>query len=473
MSETTAPSIALTKETIVSLDPATGEPVGEVEMTPVGLIPQLVRDARMAQRSWGALSLEQRAEILKSAVPRLSEEAERIGELLTREMGKPRPQGVSEAKYCASGITGEVDAIVEALRPETLEDGSTLTTLRFDPYGVVAAITPWNFPLLMVFQSVIPALVAGNTVLLKPSEETPLVALEWVKVFNEALPPNVLQLVVGDERQGKALVEAPIDLVVFTGSREAGKHILREASGGLKRVILELGGKDPMVVLDGADLDAAAAFAARNSFRNAGQVCVSTERIYVDEKIVDEFTAKLIEKAEGMKQGPGMEAGVEVGPMINRRQKDHVLRQIESAVRDGARVLLGCEGPANGDDGNFVPLTVLTDVNHDMEIMSEETFGPVACVMSVRGQDDAVRKANDTRFGLAASVWGKAENAESVAAQLTAGMIGVNQGCGGAEGSPWVGAMESGYGWHSGKYGHRQFCQVRTISRAATKPSKD
>jgi acyl-CoA reductase-like NAD-dependent aldehyde dehydrogenase len=261
--------------------------------------------------------------------------------------------------------------------------------------------------------------------------------------------------------------------VVFTGSREAGKHILREASGGLKRVILELGGKDPMIVLDGADLDAAATFAARNSFRNAGQVCVSTERIYVDEKIVDDFNARLIEKAAGMKQGPGMEAGVEVGPMINRQQKDHVLGQIESAVRDGAKVLLGCHGPADGGDGNFVPLTVLTDLNHDMDIMSEETFGPVACVMPVRGRDDAVRKANDTRFGLAASVWGTAETAEEVAAQLTAGMIGVNQGCGGAEGSPWVGAMESGYGWHSGKYGHRQFCQVRTISRPAAKPSKD
>ena len=167
---------------------------------------------------------------------------------------------------------------------------------------------------------------------------------------------------------------------MFTGSREAGKHILREASGGLKRVILELGGKDPMIVLDGADLDAAAAFAARNSFRNAGQVCVSTERIYVDEKIGDDFNSKLVEKAAGMKQGPGMEEGVEVGPMINGRQKQHVLRQIESAVRDGAKVLLGCHGPADGGDGNFVPLTVLTDLDHRMDITSEETSGPVACV---------------------------------------------------------------------------------------------
>ena len=460
------PVLTLTPQTLVSMNPADGEPVGEIPVTSVDLIPQMVRDARLAQRSWGAMTLEQRAGILKSAVPRLSEEASRIGELLTREMGKPKSQGVGEATYCAKGITDEVDAIVEALRPETLEDKSLRTTLRFDPFGVVAAITPWNFPLLMVFQSVIPALMAGNTVLLKPSEETPLVAREWVAVLNEFLPANVMQLVVGDEKQGRALVQAPIDLVVFTGSREAGKHILKEASGSLKRVILELGGKDPMIVLEGADLDAAAAFAARNSFRNAGQVCVSTERIYVDDSIVEDFTEKLVEKAAKMKLGPGMDPGVEVGPMINRGQKDHVLRQVEAAVREGARVLVGCHGPQDGGEGNFMPLTVLADVTHDMEIMREETFGPVACVMPVRSADDAVRLANDTRFGLAACVWGDAEKAEEVAAKLTAGMIGVNQGCGGADGSPWVGAMESGYGWHGGRYGHRQFCQVRTISRA-------
>lgn len=467
MSPTPAsPHLSITPETLVSIDPATDQPVGEIPVTPVDQIPQLVRDARMAHRSWSAMTLEQRAAIIKSAVPRLTEEAGRIGELLTREMGKPKAQGVGEASYCAKGIADEVDSIVEALRPETLEDDRLVTTLRFDPFGVVAAITPWNFPLLMVFQSVIPALMAGNTVLLKPSEETPLVAREWVGVLNEFLPPNVLQLVIGDERQGKALVEAPIDLVVFTGSREAGKHILREASGGLKRVILELGGKDPMIVLGDADIDAAAAFAARNSFRNTGQVCVSTERIYVDESVAEDFTRKLAERAADMKIGAGLDAGVDIGPLINRGQKQHVVDQVAAAVRDGAKVILGCHGPEDAGDGNFMPLTVLADVDHTMDIMREETFGPVACVMTVRSDDEAVRLANDTRFGLAACVWGDPEHAEEVAEKLTAGMIGVNQGCGGADGSPWVGAMESGYGWHGGRYGHRQFCQVRTISRA-------
>ncbi|MCH2161037.1 MAG: aldehyde dehydrogenase family protein, partial [Phycisphaerales bacterium] len=378
------------------------------------------------------------------------------------EMGKPLAEGIGETRYAATSISEEVDEIIEAISPEVLEDDDTITTMRFDPFGVVAAITPWNFPILMPHQAVIPGLMAGNAVILKPSEETPLVAHEYVSVLNEVLPPNVLQVIHGDERQGKALVQSPVDLVVFTGSREAGKHILAEASGGLKRVILELGGKDPMIVLGDADIDAAAAFAARNAFRNSGQVCVSTERIYVDEKIADEFNAALVEKAGELVQGSGMDEATNIGPMINGRQKAHVLDQVESAVRDGARLLFG----GGEGEGNYCPITVLDGVNHEMEIMREETFGPVACVMRVTGDTEAIKLANDTRFGLAAAVFGASEHAEEVASRLTAGMIGINRGCGGAKGSPWVGAQESGYGWHSGPTGHRQFCQVRTLSRA-------
>ena len=448
-------------ETLVSMNPATGEPVGEVPVTPVDHLPQIVRDARNAQVGWAALTLEQRAELLKAAGKSLEAEAERIGTLLTNEMGKPLAEGIGETTYAATSIPEECQEIAEAIAPQTLEDEGTVTTMRFDPYGVVAAITPWNFPILMPHQAVIPALMAGNTVILKPSEETPLVAHEYVKALNAALPPNVLQIIHGDEEQGKALVESDVDLVVFTGSREAGKHILAEASNGLKRVILELGGKDPLVVLQGADIEAAAAFAARNSFRNSGQVCVSTERIYVEDAIAEEFTDALVVKAGELKQGPGTEEDVKIGPMINAGQKAHVLDQVEAAVRDGARVRFG----GGEGEGNFCPITVLDEVNHEMEIMREETFGPVACVMRVSGETEAVKLANDTRFGLAAAVFGEQTQAEEVASKLTAGMIGVNQGCGGAKGSPWVGAQESGFGWHSGPTGHRQFCQVRTLSR--------
>ena len=444
-----------------SMNPATDEVAGEVPITPVDRIPQMVHDARKAQVGWGAIPLEERAKILIEAGKHLEADAERIGEILTAEMGKPLAEGIGEATYAATSIAEEVEEIISAITPEILEDEHTVTTMRFDPFGVVAAITPWNFPILMPHQAVIPGLMAGNTVILKPSEETPLVAHEYVAALNKALPPGVLQIIHGDEQQGKALVESPVDLVVFTGSREAGKHILAEASNGLKRVILELGGKDPLVILKGADIEAAASFAARNSFRNSGQVCVSTERIYVEEAIAEEFTAALVDKAAELKQGPGTEEGVNIGPMINATQKSHVIRQMEEAVRDGARVLFG----GGEGEGNYCPITVLDQVNHEMAIMTEETFGPVACVMRVSGETEAVKMANDTRFGLAAAVFGEESHAHEVASKLTAGMIGVNRGCGGAKGSPWVGAQESGYGWHSGPTGHRQFCQVRILSR--------
>jgi succinate-semialdehyde dehydrogenase/glutarate-semialdehyde dehydrogenase len=449
--------------TLTSFDPATGEAVGSVEAAAPADIGHVVARARAAQPAWAALGLEARAACLKAAVADLRTAATRIGELITREMGKPLPEGKGEAMHAAESLAAEVDGIVDALRPQVLEDAKTVTTLHRDPFGTCAAITPWNFPVLMPQQSVLPALVAGNTVVLKPSEETPLCAQAWADCLAAHLPPDVLRVVHGAGDVGRALVRADVDLIVFTGSRETGISIMKDAAEGLKRVILELGGKDPLVVLDDADLDAAAAFAVRNSFRNAGQVCVSTERIYVDRRVAGPFVDRVLERTKALVQGPGTQPGVSVGPMVNARQKRKVLGQLESARRAGARVLAG------GTDapGNFVPPTVLVGVDHSMPIMREETFGPVACIMEFEGDDEAVRLANDSPYGLGAAVFGRdVSRAEGVARRLGAGMVGINRGCGGAPGSPWVGAHQSGYGFHGGPEGHRQFTQLRIASRA-------
>jgi acyl-CoA reductase-like NAD-dependent aldehyde dehydrogenase len=447
---------------LASIDPATGEVVGTVPVTPVESIPRLVFQAREAQRGWGALTHAQRADVLRPAAARLKAEARRLGELASREMGKPLPEAVGEANYCADGFAAELDGIVAALADITREDARVTSILRHAPLGVCAAITPWNFPILMPHQSVLPALVAGNAVLLKPSEETTLVALEYARILNEFLPAGVLTPVFGDGVQGRALVLADVNLIVFTGSRETGKRILGDAGPGLKRVILELGGKDPLVVLDDADLDQAAAFAVRNSFRNAGQVCVSTERIYVDARIREDFLRKMVERTGALRQGDPRGEGVNVGPMVNVRQKAKVVAQIDQAIASGATVLAGGEPR----EGNFVAPTILADVDHTMEIMREETFGPVACVQTFASIDEAVRLANDTPFGLGAAVFGRdVARAGEVAERIHAGMVGINQGCGGADGCPWVGVKESGYGFHSGPEGHRQFAQVRVISR--------
>ncbi len=276
------------------------------------------------------------------------------------------------------------------------------------------------------------------------------------------LPEDVLIVVHGADDQGKAIVRSNVDMIAFTGSREVGKHILREASSTLKRVVLELGGKDPMIVLDDADVAKAAKFAASNSFRNAGQVCISTERIFVLDSVADEFETALTAIAEAMTVGNGME-GADVGPMVNHTQRDHVLAQVDSAVASGAAVLVG----GDGHHDNYVAPTVLSRVTDDMDIARSETFGPVACVSRVATVDEAVARANDTRFGLGAVVFGEDEdNAAAVARRLSAGMIGINRGVGGATGTPWVGARESGFGFHKSKDGHRQFTQTRVVTLA-------
>ncbi len=447
--------------TLKSVNPATGAVVGEVPVATAAEIEAVVARARAAQPAWGALGLEKRALAVAKLGPKLVSRADELGLLLTREMGKPLPEGIGEAKHCGDKLDETLQEIVEALGPEVVQDDTVISTIHHDPFGVCAAITPWNFPLAMPHWTVIPALIAGNTVVVKPSEETPLIAQAYVDLLSESLPDGVLQIVHGADEAGKALVAADVNLIVFTGSRNAGRHILGAASDGLKRVILELGGKDPLIVLDDADVTEAAKFAVRNSFRNAGQVCVSTERIYVDDSIADRFEEAVIKLTAEQKVGNGIEEGVTVGPMINTRQRDHVLAQIDDAVAHGARVIAGGEGHHDG----FVMPTVLAGVTHDMDIMRTETFGPVACIARFRDVDEAVALANDTPYGLGAAVFGGcSEQANEVARRLDAGMVGINRGCGGAAGTPWVGAKQSGYGYHSGREGHRQFTQSRVVT---------
>jgi acyl-CoA reductase-like NAD-dependent aldehyde dehydrogenase len=450
-------------ECLKSFNPATGEVVGEVPVTSVEEIPAIVARARAAQPAWEALGVEGRAELLKKAMPIFAERVKQHAELITAEMGKPIREATGEAKSLGWGLDRELDEIVEALGPEVLEDKRARSTVYHDPLGVVGAITPWNFPMSMPSWMLIPSLAAGNTVVFKPSEETPLCGQAYADVLNEVLPDDVLIVAHGADEQGRAIVKSDVDMIAFTGSREVGKHIMREASSSLKRLVLELGGKDPMIVLEDADLEKAAQFAAANSFSNAGQVCVSTERIFVLESVADEFEKALAGIAAAMKVGSGAE-GSDVGAMVNARQRDHVLAQVDAAVASGAKVVAG----GSGQD-NFVTPTVLVGVTDDMDIAASETFGPIACVTRVATVDEAVKRANDTRFGLGAVVFGgDEEKTDAVARRLTAGMIGVNRPVMGAAGAPWVGARESGYGFHKSKDGHRQFTQTRVVTRSVS-----
>jgi len=461
---TTATTAAATAaETLASINPANGEVVGEVPITPQGDIPRVVERSRTAQKPWRKRSHSERADMLRRGGESILSRVEELALLLTREQGKPLADARSEVTNCGKSLAegNMLDSIIDALQPETLEDDHTHSEVHHDPLGVCAAIAPWNFPMAMPHCMVIPALMAGNAVVLKPSEETPLIAQAYVDALNEHLPDHVLQIIHGADQQGKALVEADVDVVAFTGSRETGKKIMQAAAGGLKRLVLELGGKDPMVVLKDADIEKAAEFAARNSFRNAGQVCVSTERIYVDQSIAEQFEEALIRHTSALKVGDGTEEGVQIGPMINARQRDHVLKQVDEAVRRGAKIRFG----GKGHHDNYIHPTIITDVDHSFPIMIDETFGPVTCIARFTNDDEAIDLANDSRFGLGAVVFGEESHAAKVARELEAGMIGINKSCGGASGCPWVGAKESGFGFHSGKAGHRQFAQPRVVSK--------
>ena len=448
--------------TLASINPYDGSVVGEVNITPGDRVPAVVSQARRAQPAWGAMSLDDRRDALRPLGRLIQDQADEFARLITREMGKPINESKGEIDAVVGSFAHKLDAIVEALSPEQLDDGTTRSTIFYDPFDVCACITPWNFPLLMPHWLVIPALMAGNAVVLKPSEQTPIVAQRYAEALNGLLPADILRVVHGRDDQGKALVASEVDLICFTGSRETGKHIMTAAGSGLKRVILELGSKDPLVVLEDADVTAAARFAATNSFRNAGQVCVSTERVYVPKAIAEPFIKELVRASGEIVIGNGLDDSTALGPMVNARQRDHVLKQIDDAVAHGAQIAFG----HTGHHDNFVMPTVLTNVTHDMDIARTETFGPVACVITVDDEDQAVTLANDSEFGLGAVVFGEPGHASEVARRLHAGMIGVNKSVGGARGAPWVGARQSGYGYHASRDGHRQFCQPRVVSWA-------
>ena len=449
--------------TLQSLNPADDSVVGRVTLTPTDQIPSLVSRATAAQRAWAELSLSQRRDVLAPVGKHIASIARDVGHLLSREMGKPLPEAIGEVSHCGHTFVSELDELADALMPETYVDKHTQSKIFFDPYGVCAVITPWNFPFAMPHWLVCPALMAGNAVILKPSEETPLVGQAYADALNTVLPDGLLQVVHGADEQGKALVASDVDLIAFTGSKTVGQSILNQASHHLKRVILELGGKDPLIVMDDANVKAAARFAARNSFRNAGQVCVSTERIYVPNSLADDFVAALVEQANQLRVGAGIDERTQVGPMINRKQRDHVLDQINDALAKGAALVTGGD---TSQVGAFLSPIVLDHVTHEMDIAREETFGPAAVVIRVHDIDEAVALANDSELGLGGIVYGTdIGEAERVGRRLDVGMIGINRSVGGASGTPWVGAKQSGYGFHKSVAGHRQFTQIRVLSK--------
>lgn len=443
-----------------SYNPADGKLIDQIPKTPLDTIPYMIRESKEAQLKWAALSFDERIGFIEKAAEKVGLHLPEIAELLGREMGKNLKSAIGEVKGCLKARR-TAEYVKEGLKPQVRSKPGIETVIEYLPLGVCAIISPWNYPVSMAHWMIIPALTAGNSVILKPSEETPLVSQAYVDALNEVLPKNVLQIVQGGIEHGSALVNSPdIAFIGFTGSKETGKKIMSSASKTLKRLILELGGKDPLIVLNDADIDTTARFAIINSIENSGQMCIATERIFVDERIADEFVQKLADYIKDYKIGTFDDPDAFVGPIINEKQRQLILDHIDDAIAKGAKLIYG----GKDHPEHFVIPTILDGITDDMRIAKEETFGPVVCVTRYNDLDKAIESANSTEYGLGASVFGH-QYVQETADRLNVGMIGINTVIGGIGDVPWVGAKQSGFGYHGSPEGHKQFTQTRLKTR--------
>lgn len=457
---------------IVSVNPATGEVLREVDCAGEAEVEAAVARARAAQAAWFELGLRRRIALLREVQGKLFTRKSEVAAAITREVGKPLVEAlVTEVLVVLDAARFLIDNAWRLLRDEPVPHGNLVTKLKSgwlvrEPHGVIGIISPWNYPFSIPATETLAALVAGNAVVLKPSELTPLVALELASLLHAAgVPEDVFQVIVGEGPAGAALLRSPIDKLVFTGSVATGKRIALVAAERLLPVVLELGGKDPMLVLEDADVDVASSAAVWGAFVNAGQACLSVERCYVHRSLYQSFAEACAAKTKQLRVGNGMEAHTDVGPMIRERQVRIVESHVEDAKARGASVLAG--GKRLPELGvNFYAPTVLAGVTHDMRIMREETFGPVLPVMACDDDDEAVRLANDSEYGLAASVWTRdRKRGERLARRIHSGTVMVNDviSCFGISEAPHGGVKASGVGRTHGRFGLDEMVRVKYL----------
>ncbi|HEY0375448.1 MAG TPA: aldehyde dehydrogenase family protein [Pyrinomonadaceae bacterium] len=451
------------REEIVSFDPATGEEVGRAPVASAAEVREAVGRARGAQKAWAKLSYAERGRVVMRARRLVLDELEEIALLVSRETGKPVAEAVSmELAPTLDLMQFFARRTRRLLRPEKIDIGQyglmgRTSRIVYRPLGVVGVISPWNFPWATPLDEVVMALMAGNAVVVKPSELTPLTGLKIADVFRRAgLGEGLLEVVTGGGATGAALVEAGVDKIMFTGSVATGKRVAQAAAKTLTPVVLELGGKDPMIVLEDADVETAAAAALWGAFSNSGQACASVERCYVHERVATRFVETVVEKTRALRQNIGTTEDTDIGAMSNENQLAIVEGHVNEAVERGARVLAGGRRAEGLRPGLFYEPTVLTDVDHTMTVMREETFGPVLPVMTFRTDDEAVSLANDSPFGLTASVWTKnIGRGRRVAERIEAGTVMVNEVLytHGIAQTPWGGMKQSGLGRTHGRLG--------------------
>lgn len=457
---------------IISINPATLKELARFPAASIVEVNAAVERARSAAPDWAALSFRNRSRYVLKARRALYDRKEEIIRIISDETGKPPFEALANEVFPVVDLMSHYAAKAERVLKD---ERFTLAVFRnkrsmiaYEPLGVVAIISPWNFPFSIPMGEVVMALMAGNTVVLKPSEHTPAVG-DWIRqLFASAgFPEGVLEVVQGDGSTGAALVESAVDKIFFTGSIRTGKKIAESAAKRLLPVVLELGGKDPMIVCEDAPFERTVKGAVWGAFMNCGQVCASVERLYVVEPIAERFIAAVVDEVKRLRVGaPSADCSTDVGPLANENQLNVVTDHVADAVAKGARVVAG--GRRRDDlGGYFFEPTVLVDVDATMKVMADETFGPVLPIKVVKDEEEAIREANNSRYGLLASVWTKDnEKGRRIARRIEAGSVIINDALytHGAAQTPWFGVKESGLGVTHGRAGLLEFVRMKHVN---------
>ncbi len=445
-------------------NPATGEVIGLAPNSTASEVEEAIATAKQAQKTWAAKPDQERKDILMQVAKVLEDNTPYLAEWITKEQGKPMsgPGSMFEMQACVgwTQVPASLDLPVETV----FEDETRKDEMYRKPIGVVGAIAPWNWPLMIAIWQIIPALRAGNTVVVKPSEYTPIGTLEMVRLMNTVLPAGVLNSVSGDGKVGAQLVESKdVDKIMFTGSTSTGRRIIEASRGNMARLTLECGGNDPAIILPGTDVASKAGDLFWGAFLNMGQTCACAKRLYVHEDDFDATVAALNAVADQSPMGNGMEEGNVLGPIQNKMQYDKVVNLVEDAKANGATILRG-GSPMEGN-GYFYPITLISDVDNGVRIVDEEQFGPVLPIVKYKTVEEAIVKANDSETGLGASVWGDdLDQASQVAAQIVAGTVWINQHGAIHPMVPFGGVKDSGYGVEFGVEGLKAVTQPQVIS---------
>ena len=450
------------------LNPANEQVVGRVPAAGKDELDRAVAAARRAFKSWKKTSHEERQQVVQGIAAAIKENADELFRLLTTEQGKPHAQAQQEI-YGAAGLaaaqsTLTLDDVVNQ------DDDTRLSRTRRVPVGVVGGIVPWNFPIMMAIQKIVPALVAGCTIVLKPSPFTPLTTLRIAELIKDVVPAGTVNIITGEDTLGPLITGHPdIDKITFTGSTATGKKIMEGAAGDLKRITLELGGNDASIVLPDADVEKVAEQLFWSSFSNAGQVCIAAKRIYIHEDIYDDLSKAIAEYAKTVVVGDGSQQGTGVGPIQNKKQYERVLELIQDAKDNGYKFLTGGDKDPSGT-GYYVPITILDNPPEDARIVAEEQFGPVMPLMKFESVDEVIERANNSEYGLAGAVWTKdTDKGVEIAEQLETGTVWINEFMQLSPFAPFGGHKQSGFGAEYGIDGLKEFTypQVITVKRDA------